>query len=167
MKLPPVKTPPWVPLLPVVLALVWLLLNDSLSAGHLLLGVVFALLATVAVRPLRPLPAWPRRLHVAIGLIWHVFLDIVRSNIDVGRVILGATRRQPTIGFVRIPLDLRDPHGLAMLSIIVTGTPGTVWAGHDPATNVLMLHVLDLQDEDAWVRTIKHRYERPLREIFE
>lgn len=161
------KRPPFMPLLPIVLALVWLLLNDSLSAGHILLGVVFALLVTALVRPLRPLPAWPHRLHVAIGLIWRVFLDIVRSNIGVGRVILGATQRQPTIGFVKIPLDLRDPHGLAMLSVIVTGTPGTVWSGLDPATNVLTLHVLDLQDEDAWVRTIKQRYERPLMEIFE
>lgn len=161
------KRPPLVPLLPLVLLLVWLLLNDSLSAGHVLLGIAFALLVTAAVRPLRPLPAWPRRLHVAIGLIWHVFLDIVRSNIGVGRVILGATRRQPTIGFVKIPLELRDPHGLAMLSVIVTGTPGTVWAGLDPATNVLNLHVLDLQDEEAWIHTIKDRYERPLMEIFE
>lgn len=161
------KRPPLLPILPVVLALAWLLLNDSLSTGQILLGIVFASLITIAVRPLRPLPAWPHRLHVAIGLIWHVFLDIVRSNIGVGRIILGATRRQPTIGFVEIPLDLRDPHGLAMLSIIVTGTPGTVWAGHDPETNVLLLHVLDLQDEAAWIRTIKHRYERPLMEIFE
>lgn len=161
------KRAPRVPLLPVVLALLWLLLNDSLSAGQVLLGIVFAGLVTLAARPLRPLPAWPRRLPVAIGLIWHVFIDIVHSNIGVGRVILGATRRQPTIGFVKIPLDLRDPHGLAMLSVIITGTPGTVWAGHDPAANVLTLHVLDLQDEAAWVRTIKHRYERPLMEIFE
>ena len=161
------KRPPLLPLLPVVLAIVWLLLNDSLSLGHVLLGLVFAVLVSAAVRLLRPLPAWPQRLHVAIHLCWQVFLDIVRSNIDVGRVILGATRRQPTIGFVKIPLDLRDPHGLAMLSIIVTGTPGTVWSGLDPATNVLTLHVLDLQDEEAWVRTIKHRYERPLMEIFE
>lgn len=161
------KRPSLVPLLPIVLLIVWLLLNDSLSLGQLLLGIAFALLVTAAVQRLRPLPAWPRRLHVAIGLCWHVFLDIVRSNIGVGRVILGAARRQPTIGFLKIPLDLRDPHGLAMLSIIVTGTPGTVWSGHDPTTNVLTLHVLDLQDEDAWIHTIKDRYERPLMEIFE
>lgn len=161
------KRPPLVPLLPVVLALMWLLLNDSIETAHLLLGAVFALLIGAAVARLRPLPAWPRRLHVAIGLIWHVFLDIVRSNLAVGRIILGATRRQPNIEFIRIPLDLRDPHGLAMLTIIITGTPGTVWSGHDPATNVLTLHVLDLQDEATWVRTIKQRYERPLMEIFE
>lgn len=161
------KRRPLITLLPVVLLLTWLLLNDSGSPGHIALGVVFAVLITLAVARLRPLPAWPHRLHVAIGLIGHVLIDIVRSNLAVGRIILGASRRQPTIGFMQIPLDLRDPHGLAMLAVIVTGTPGTVWAGHDTEHNVLTLHVLDLKDEAAWVRTIKHRYERPLMEIFE
>ena len=160
------RRPPLIPLLPLFLWVMWLLLNDSLSPGHLLLGLVFALFVTAAVARLRPLPAWPRRLHVAVVLCWHVFIDIVRSNLAVGRIIFGATRRQPNIEFIKIPLDLRDPHGLAMLAIIVTGTPGTVWAGHDPETNVLTLHILDLQDQAAWVHTIKHRYERPLMEIF-
>ncbi|MCC6611061.1 MAG: Na+/H+ antiporter subunit E [Burkholderiales bacterium] len=161
------KRRPLIPRLPVFLAAMWLLLNDSLSPGNVALGIAFALLITAAVAALRPLPAWPRRLHVAAGLIWHVLHDIVRSNFAVGRIILGATRRQPNIEFICIPLDMRDPHGLAMLSIIITGTPGTVWAGHDTENNVLTLHVLDLQDEAAWVRTIKERYERPLMEIFE
>ncbi len=161
------KRKPLVPVLPVVLLAMWLLLNDSLGAGQFVLGVVFALLVTRAVARLRPLPAWPHRLHVAIGLIAHVLVDIVRSNLAVGGIILGAARRQPRVGFLKIPLDMRDPHGLAMLSLIVTATPGTVWAGHDPEHNVLTLHVLDLQDEAGWLRTIKHRYERPLMEIFE
>lgn len=155
------------PLLPVVLTAMWLLLNDTLAPGHVVLGLVFAVLVTVAVASLRPQPAWPRRLHLAFGLALHVFIDIVRSNIAVGRIVLGAARRQPNIEFIRIPLDLRDPHGLAMLSVIVTGTPGTVWSGLDRESNVLTLHVLDLQDEAAWVQTIKQRYERPLMEIFE
>lgn len=161
------KRRPLLPVLPAFLAVMWLLLNDSLSAGHVVLGIGFAVLITMAVARLRPLPAWPHRLHVAIGLVWHVLIDIVRSNIGVGRIILGASRRQPTIGFMKIPLDMRDPHGLAMLAVIITGTPGTVWAGHDAESNVLTLHVLDLKDEEAWVRTIKDRYERPLMEIFE
>lgn len=156
-----------IPLLPVFLTAMWLLLNDSLSPGHIVLGIAFGLFITAAVAALRPLPAWPHRLHVAIGLIWNVLHDIVRSNLAVGRIILGATRRQPNIEFIKIPLDLRDPHGLAMLTVIITGTPGTVWAGLDAGSNVLTLHVLDLQDEAAWVRTIKQRYERPLMEIFE
>jgi multicomponent K+:H+ antiporter subunit E len=51
--------------------------------------------------------------------------------------------------------------------VIVTATPGTSWAGYDAAQGVLTLHVLDLADEEGMVRTIKLRYEAPLREIFE
>lgn len=161
------KRKPLIPLLPLVLFIVWLLLNDSASAGQIVLGLVFAILVTLAVSSLRPLRAYPHRLYLAIGLIFNVLIDIIRSNIAVGSVILGASRRQPHVGFLKIPLDMRDPHGLAMLSMIITATPGTVWANHTEDNNVLTLHVLDLQDEATWIDTIKNRYERPLMEIFE
>ncbi|MDR2839096.1 MAG: Na+/H+ antiporter subunit E [Azonexus sp.] len=154
------------PLMEITLLAVWLVVNESLALHQWLLGALFALLAGRLARALRPHEARPRRLDVALLLCWHVFCDVVRSNIAVGQIILGATRQQPKVGFMEIPLDLRDPHGLAALSIIITATPGTVFAGLDPATNVLTLHVLDLQDEATWLRTIKDRYERPLMEIF-
>jgi multicomponent K+:H+ antiporter subunit E len=66
-----------------------------------------------------------------------------------------------------IPIDMRDQYGLAMLACIITATPGTVWAGLSQDGRALTIHVLDLQDEETWVRTIKQRYEWPLMEIFE
>ena len=155
------------PLLEGMLLVMWLIVNESLALHHWLLGATFAIGIAALARALRPKIAQPRRLSVALRLSWHVFCDVVRSNLAVGRIILGGLHLQPKIGFMQIPLELRDPHGLAMLAVIVTATPGTVWAGHDPASNVLTLHVLDLQDEAAWLHTIKQRYEYPLREIFE
>jgi multicomponent K+:H+ antiporter subunit E len=106
--------------------------------------------------------------HVGFGLLFRVLLDIVKSNIAVGRIVLGLTHgREVKSGFLDIPLEMRDPHGLAVLAMIVTATPGTVWAGLAEDSSVVRLHVLDLQDPDAWIRTIKQRYEGPLREIFE
>lgn len=61
---------------------------------------------------------------------------------------------------------MRDPHGLAMLACIVTYTPGTVWVELTD-DHRLKLHVLDLQNEEDWVRLVQDRYERPLMEIFE
>jgi multicomponent K+:H+ antiporter subunit E len=82
--------------------------------------------------------------------------------------VLGLTHgREVSSGFLDIPLDMRDPHGLAVLAMIVTATPGTVLSGLADDSSMLRLHVLDLQDPEAWIRTIKQRYERPLREIFE
>jgi multicomponent K+:H+ antiporter subunit E len=82
--------------------------------------------------------------------------------------VLGLVRsREIRSGFLEIPLELRDPHGLAALSTIVTATPGTVWAGLSADGTCLTLHVLDLDDEQRWIAYIKQRFEAPLRRIFE
>ncbi|MDR2113465.1 MAG: Na+/H+ antiporter subunit E [Candidatus Accumulibacter sp.] len=156
-----------VPRLPFFLLLAWLLLSGDASLGNLLLGLAFAVFIAVAARPLRPLSARPRRLRAAVLLCCRVLVDIARSNLAVAGIILRAARRPPNGGFLTIPLELRDPHGLAMLAVIVTGAPGTVWAKHDAQSNELTLHVLDLDDRTDWARIVKQRYERPLMEIFE
>ena len=153
-----------------ILALVamWLLLNNTLGVGQAVLGTVLALLMVLGFRSLRPVQPYVRRPRAAIQLTTRVLLDIVRSNVAVARVILGLTgQRTVRSGFVDIRLDLRDPHGLAVLAAIVTSTPGTVWAGLTPDRGTLTLHVLDLQDQLAVTHTIKERYERLLLEVFE
>ncbi|MFC7544175.1 Na+/H+ antiporter subunit E [Siccirubricoccus deserti] len=66
-----------------------------------------------------------------------------------------------------IPLDMRNPYGLAALACIVTATPGTVWVEYDSTRSTMLLHVLDLIDEAQWRQIIKDHYERPLMEVFE
>ena len=154
------------PLMAAGLLVLWLLLNQALSLGQLLLGGVAALAGGWAWTALRPPEARVRRLGTIIRLSCLVLADIVRSNIAVGRIVLGLGGRERTSGFVRIPLDLRDPYGLAVLACIITSTPGTLWVSFDAAEGTLMIHVLDLVDENEWVRTIKGRYERLLLEIF-
>lgn len=156
------------PLLVVLLAALWLMLNESWAPGQVMLGVLLGAILAWWSSSLRPLQAHLHRWELAFGLLCVVFIDIVRSNINVARVVLGLVGDQEVrSGFVKIPLDLRDPHGLAALAAIVTSTPGTVWAGLSPGGDLLTLHVLDLRDEGEWVKLIKHRYERPLMGIFE
>jgi multicomponent K+:H+ antiporter subunit E len=95
-----------------------------------------------------------------------VIVDIVRSNLAVARLIL---RRGNDVhsGFVAIPLTLTDRHGLAVLACIITSTPGTIWVSYDSNRNILLIHVLDLVDEQAAIEAIKQHYERPLLEIFQ
>jgi multicomponent K+:H+ antiporter subunit E len=149
------------------LLILWLLLNQTLSLGHLLLGSALALAGGFALSALQPPQGRVRRPGAILRLSALVLADIVRSNIAVGRIILGVGGREPTSGFVLVPLDLRNPYGLAALACIITSTPGTLWVNFDSAEGVLTIHVLDLIDESEWVRTIKDRYERHLLEIFE
>jgi multicomponent K+:H+ antiporter subunit E len=158
----------WPVLLIAALIAMWMLLNGRFTLGQLVLGSVLAVAVVVALHTARPLQPRLRRPRVACALLGRVVLDIVRSNIAVARIILGLVRdREVRSGFLDVPLDLRDPHGLAVLAAIVTSTPGTVWVDLARDGRTLTLHVLDLQDEAAWIRTIKGRYESALIEIFE
>ena len=153
------------PVLTGTLLIMWLLLNDSLALGHIVLGLLFAVALAWSSGALRPLTPRIRQAHLALVLLGFVLHDIVRSNVGVARIVLGG--REVHSGFVKIPLDLTDPHGLAVLAGIVTATPGTVWVDYDTAKGILLLHVLDLVDEDTWVRIVKDKWERRLMGIFE
>lgn len=152
------------------LLLCWLLLQESASPASLLLGACLALAGAWALAALLPPRARLRRLSLLPRLLFDVAVEVLRSNNAVARIILLPERgqgRERRSGFVRIGLDMRDPYGLAALACILTAAPGTVWAEYDAAEGSMLLHVLDLIDEEEWVRIVKHRWERRLMEIFE
>jgi multicomponent K+:H+ antiporter subunit E len=155
------------PLLSAGLFALWLLLNQSLSPGHLLLAAVLAVVMPRLMAPLRP-PAGPlRRPLVLARLILVVGADVVVSALIVARGVLRAGRRPPHGTFVLLPLGLRDAHALAALSMITAVIPGTVWSELASDRSALLLHVFDLDDEADFIARYKTRYERPLQEIFE
>lgn len=154
------------PLMTLILLALWLLLNQSLSPGHVLLGGIVGLVGGWALARLEPPKARLRRPGAICRLAALVLMDILRSNIAVALIIIGLERRRLTSGFVEIPLELRNPYGLAALAVIITSTPGTLWVDFDPESGTLTIHVLDLIDETEWIRTIKGRYEQQLLEIF-
>ena len=145
----------------------WLVLN-RFSVGHLLLGTAVAVAAGKSMSALQPAKPRIRRWDLVPRLIGIVLLDIVRSNLAVAVLILNGGRHgRRHSGFVEIPLELRDPTGLAILAVIVTATPGTAWMEYDARREVVWLHVFDLVDEADWIGLIKGRYESLLLEIFE
>ena len=155
------------PVLSLGLFVASILLSASVAPPSLVLAVLLALLAPIIMLALGVDRVRLKAPKAMARLAIDVAGDIVRSNWAVSQIILGRLRHERTSGFIHIPLDLRDRYGLAVLAIIVTSTPGTLWVEYESATGRLLLHVLDLVDEETWVRLIKDRYERRLMEIFE
>lgn len=155
------------PMLAAALLAMWLLLTESVGLGAIILGGVLAIAASRMLVTF-DLPAGRlRRPLAALRLASVVLVEILRSNNAVARIILAPGSPRRTSGFVRIPLDIGNPYGLAALACIITATPGTLWVEYDSRQRSMLLHVLDLIDAEAWVRIIKERYEKPLMEIFE
>ena len=156
------------PLLSVSLLLMWLLLNQSIEPAHWLLGAVLSLIAPLLSRPLQPHGhARIRRPLALLRLLGFSAIEIVRSCFNVTQIILLRRSADVNSQFIHVPLDLRSPHGLALLSCLINSTPGTVWVDLLPEKHELLLHIFDLHDEAWWVDTIKTRYERPIIEVFE
>lgn len=145
----------------------WLLLVRSTSAGQIILAAIVAVAMPLLMSPLRPRPGPLHHWGVLIMLILRVGHDVVLSAVQVSRSIARGRRRPPNGQFVKIPLELRDIHALAALTMITAVVPGTVWSELAADRSVLLLHVFDLENEADFIRQFKARYERPLKEIFE
>lgn len=154
------------PVLTPMLAIVWLLLNNSLAPGQIVLGVLLGWAI-----PLFTLKFWPEavRIHRPLTLLHFasvVLLDILLANLKVARLILGRPRNlRPA--FVIVPLSIRDDLAIGLLANTICLTPGTVSARLSSDRKSLLVHALDTDDAEALVATIKARYETPLKEIFE
>ncbi|WEK06693.1 MAG: Na+/H+ antiporter subunit E [Candidatus Devosia phytovorans] len=155
------------PLLSLSLLIFWLLLQSSMGLGHILLGSVIALFAGKALDALQPERPRIRAPHRIIQLMALVAVDVLRSNMAVAWITLQGHRREQTSGFLVLPLELRDRSALAILACIITATPGSAWLEYDAARGTVLIHVLDLVDEQAWIDLIKNRYESLLLEIFQ
>jgi multicomponent K+:H+ antiporter subunit E len=160
--------PGWLPhpALSVVLAVVWLLLQQSLAPAHLLSALVLALVVPRlvhgflgdAVRPRAP----GAMLHLARVVLW----DIVVSNVTVAKIVLNP-RSNPQPAWVDVPLDAQHPTAVTLLASIITMTPGTLSCVIDEQRHSILVHALDCSDAAEMAQQIKDRYERPLRRIFD
>ena len=153
------------PIFSLVLLVVWLLLNNTLSAGHILLGSIIAL-----VLPWATAGFWADQLHLhkpglALRFLLLVLWDITVANIQVAKLILSPHRKlRPA--FVHYPLDMDNDFAITVLAATISLTPGTVSIDVSSDHRTLLVHGLDVDDEAALIAEIKSRYEAPIKEIF-
>ena len=157
----------WLPSLPlsVTVFCFWLLMNDEISVGQVVMALVLALVIPPFAARLDREFARIGRLRSVPRMLGVLLWDIVQANVTVALQVLGSERKiRP--GFIWVPLDIDNIHGIAALTSIITLTPGTVSSALSDDRRHLLVHVLNLDDADAVIRQIKTRYEAPLMEIF-
>lgn len=155
------------PLLTVTLTVVWLLLSNTVTLGHLILGAAFGLaipLLTAPYWPNRPkLRNFPKVVEYALVVLW----DIVLANIQVALIILFKRNQDIHSRWVSVPLELTSPEAITVLAGTITMTPGTVSSMLAADGRSILVHTLHTDDPDGVRDGIKDRYERRLLEIFQ
>lgn len=153
------------PMLSLLLWIFWLLLNNTLSVGHMLLGLVLAIAIPLLTNQFWDPQAKVKKPLLMARYIAILIFDIVVANLDVARRILGAPDKlRPA--FFEFPLTIKGDFPITILASSITLTPGTVSAQLSADRSRLLVHGLHVEDVPAAVEQIRHRYEAPLQEIF-
>lgn len=154
------------PFLTLLLTVVWVLLQNGVSAGMVVFGLILGIIIpriTAVWWPERPKRLRLRKMAAyALVVLW----DIVVANIQVAWIVLTRPNSKLRPAWVSIPLDLKQPEAITVLAGTVTLTPGTISADICRSGTHLLVHTLDTDDPDAVCAEIKNRYERRLKEIF-
>lgn len=154
------------PLLSILLTVLWLLLNNTLSFAHVLLGAFLGWGIALLCRPLlMPVPRVAKPLAL-LRFALRVGSDIVIANLSVAKLVMGP-RAKLRPAFIEIPMQLDDDFTLSLLTSIISLTPGTVSASLSSDRRKLLVHALDAPDPQQLVAEIQRRYEAPLLEIFQ
>ena len=154
------------PVMTLILAIVWIILQNNLSFGMavfgLILGVIIPRLTAVW---------WPDRprgfkIGKMTAYVVLVLWDIIVANVEVAWIVLTRPNSKLRPAWIVIPLDLRQPEAITVLAGTITLTPGTVSSDVSNTGHYLLVHALDAPDPDAVRDDIKQRYEARLKEIF-
>lgn len=154
------------PFLTLLMVVVWTMLQNSISAGMVVFGIILGV-----VIPALTARWWPdrpdeMRLVPMLKYIVLVCWDILVANVQVAWIILTKSNADMKPNWVIIPLELKSPEAITILAGTITLTPGTVSADLSNEGHSLLVHALDAEDPDAVRDEIKERYERRLLEIF-
>ena len=154
------------PLLTLILATVWILLQNQITAGMVVFGFILGMIIP------RVTAVWwpdkPKRIRFGKMVVYSaiVIWDILVANVQVAWIVLTVSNDNLKPAWIVIPLRLKQPEAITVLAGTITLTPGTVSADLSDKGHSLLVHVLHTDDPDAVRDEIKDRYERRLLEIF-
>lgn len=154
------------PLLTLLLAVVWTLLQNDVSAGMVVFGVILGVIIPFGTSIWWPDRPSGFRIGKMISYSFLVIWDIFVANVQVAWIVLTRPNDKLRPAWIEVPLDLRQPEAISVLAGTITLTPGTVSADLSDEGHSLLVHALDADDPDAVRDEIKDRYERRLKEIF-
>ena len=154
------------PFLTLLLAVVWIVLQNEFSAGMAVFGVILGILIPWGTSAWWPDTPHSFRLFKMIRYSFLVMWDIMVANVQVAWIVLTVPNAKLKPVWIVVPLDLLEPEAITMLAGTITLTPGTVSADLSDEGHSLLVHVLHTEDPDAVRDDIKSRYEARLKEIF-
>lgn len=147
------------------IALVWCALAGRVTLAELGVGFGVGYLLLGWLTPTEEARAYLRRLPLIVAFFGYYAWQVIASSLRIAwEVITPTAHRRP--GIIRVPLDVTSDLEIALLTSLVTFTPGTVALDLSPDRRTLLVHDMFVTDPERTRRLIKHRLERWVLRIF-
>jgi|TARA_B110001454_G_scaffold13596_1_gene12336 multicomponent K+:H+ antiporter subunit E len=153
------------PIHSLLLFAVWLLLNNTVAPGHIVLATFLAIVIPLITSGMQDSQPSFHKPLVTLRYVIMVIGDIIVANFEVAALVIGPNKKLNP-AFIAVPIEIEHELPITILASTVSLTPGTVSAEISEDKQWLYVHVLHMTDKDELIALIKQRYERPLREIF-
>ena len=155
------------PLLTLAVVVMWMALLNDFSSGGLVVGLVLGIVIPILTSHFWPDRPAIRHYRKAIAFVGLLLWDVIVANIQVAWLIVFRPASALRVRWVAVPIEMKTPEAITLLSATITMTPGTVTSDISADGRSLLVHCLDAPDVVAAVEQMKDRYERRIKEFLE
>ncbi|MGW7975423.1 Na+/H+ antiporter subunit E [Staphylococcus xylosus] len=149
-----------------MLSVFWLFVTGSYTFNNFILGYLFALLLVYLMRGVLPGRFYIITVYKIVQLFLVFLIELVKANIDVIRIVI-----KPKIdnepAFFTYHTDLKNDWQIALLSNLITLTPGTIVLGVSDDRTKIYIHSIDFTTKEEEIESIKSSLEKVVREVGE
>lgn len=137
------------------LLLVWLGFSSDFSIINIVLGIIVATCVNLLIVPTMEIKI---NLKELITLSAYVFVELIRSTIQVGRDILSSVpQNKPEI--IHLTFKPANIYQISLLSNMVSLTPGTLTIDIDEQKKEMVIHIMFSQDKIDIINFIENKLE--------
>ncbi|MBN16353.1 MAG: Na+/H+ antiporter subunit E [Pelagibacterium sp.] len=152
----------------ITLALVWAAVTGSFTLLNLLLGAVISAMAVLFIRDRVERPYMMRRFVRALSLAALFFYELALSAARVAILVISpGMKKRLAPGIIAYPLSVTSDVQITLLANLITLTPGTLSVDVSDDRKTLYIHVLEMNDREDVIASIKNGFEARIIEVFE
>ncbi|RAW16723.1 MULTISPECIES: Na+/H+ antiporter subunit E [Paenibacillus] len=147
-----------------IIAFVWMFLNNAWNGVGFLTGFLLGLLLIGSMRRFFPQRFYIVRVWAIIKLIVLLFKELVRASIEVIRQIV-KPKLDIRPGIFTYQTQLSSDWEVTLLCLLISLTPGSLPLEISGNQRKLFIHALDIKDEQKMSDDIKNTFEKAIMEV--
>lgn len=151
-------------LINVLLAVLWMFLQNEYTAVNFISGYIIGILILFIIRRFLKFDFYLKRFWAIIKLIYLFIVELIKANIDVVKVVLKPKQdHQP--GIVAVRTQLESNFEISILAALITLTPGTISMDFSQDSKTIYVHSIDVPDKEAMIKDIQGSFEKAIMEV--